>query len=228
MADEETSDDAGLRFLRAVEVMVILPDEARTTAARWLDQSRARHPEDALDQHQDRAARDLVGYYASLAATSGGLTSLAGIVPGLGTAVAMLGGGVADGAICMKLQVDMCLCLAGVFGWDLDTEEARYLSFLLSAGATLERAGDDDGERLDTEGGVARVRRMLKGARLQSTSDLFKKVGIVLARSSIAKSLPFGIGVVFSGGTNYALMKYVGEAATCWLRLDRATTDPAA
>ena len=55
----------------------------------------------------------------------GGATALPGIIPGLGTAVAMVGGATADSLVGMKLQVDMCMCLAAVFKYDITSEDGK-------------------------------------------------------------------------------------------------------
>jgi hypothetical protein len=195
---------------------------------KYLEQSRRNNPDASQQAHQEAVAKMVVKRYCRLAATSGGATALTGVIPGLGTAVTMLGGGLADAAICMKLQVDMCMCLAAAFGWDLDREDARHLCFLIAAGGALEKAGIEATARIASKAGVNMLRQYLKGATLQAIKELFKKLGIIFTRKALEKALPFGIGVVIGSGANYALTKYVGGEAITWFVLDRDSREGSA
>ena len=42
---------------------------------------------------------------------------------------------------------------------------------------------------------------------------MFKKLGITFTRKALEKAIPFGIGVVISGGANYAITQFVGNQA---------------
>lgn len=146
MSDD--SDDKGSRLLKAVEAIAIHPKDARALVAKYLAQSRIANPSLDQSRHQEQVADKIISRYCLLSATSGGATALVGVVPGLGTVAAMLGGGLTDAAVSMKLQVDMTMCLAETFGWDLDTEDARHLAFLIAAGGTLEKAGAEAATRI--------------------------------------------------------------------------------
>ncbi|KYF50092.1 hypothetical protein BE04_26145 [Sorangium cellulosum] len=222
------NDETGGRLLKAVEAIAINPIEARSMVDKYLEQSRSDNPNASRQAHQEAVAKMVVKRYCRLAATSGGATALAGVIPGLGTAVTMLGGGLADAAFCMKLQVDMCMCLAAAFGWDLENEDARHLCFLIAAGGALEKAGVEATTRIASKAGVNMLRQYLKGATLQAMKELFKKLGIVFTRKALEKALPFGIGVVIGSGANYALTKYVGAEAIAWFVLDRDSREGSA
>lgn len=224
----EENDEIGSRLLKAVEAIAIKPSSARSMVEKYLEQSQSDNPNASKQAHQEAVAKMVVKRYCRLAATSGGATALAGVIPGLGTAVTMLGGGLADAAVCMKLQVDMCMCLAATFGWDLDREDARHLCFLIAAGGALEKAGVEAATRVASKAGVNMLRQYLKGAALQAIKELFKKLGIIFTRKALEKALPFGIGVVIGSGANYALTKYVGAEAIAWFVLDRDSRDGSA
>jgi hypothetical protein len=81
-------------------------------------------PKASEHEVQALVAEKIISRYAKMSATNGGVTALAGVIPGLGTAVAMVGGGLTDATIGMKFQVDMCRCLADTFGWDLASDQA--------------------------------------------------------------------------------------------------------
>lgn len=65
------------------------------------------------------------------------------------------------------------------------------------------------------------LRQYLKGAAHTALKALFKKIGIIFTRKALEKALPFGVGVVIGSSANYALTKYVGNAAKRWFLIDR-------
>src|SRR4051794_28096263 len=108
------------RLQKAVEAIVIAPE----AATKLVDGYRAtfedkfkREPESLEDKR--RIAAKIIGRYSKLAAAAGAVTAAPGVIPGIGTAVAVVSGGVADTAAALKLQVDMCMCLVEVFEADL-------------------------------------------------------------------------------------------------------------
>jgi len=221
-------EDPDSRLLKAIEAISISPSDAKAMARKYMERARRKYPKSSNDAHMEAAANGIVARYCRLASTSGGVTALTGVIPGLGTIVAALGGGLTDAAVCMKLQVDMCLCLAAVYEWDLDNEDARHLAFLIAAGGTLEKAGAEAATQIGSKAGVALLRQYLKGAALQAVKEFFKRIGIIFTRKALERALPFGVGVVIGTSTNYALTKYVGGVAIRWFILDREEDSPGA
>ncbi len=223
MAEEDKV--SGSRLLKAVEAIAISPAEAKKIVQKYLNQSRKKYPEDSDWQHQDRIADKIVERYAKFAAMVGGASALTGVIPGIGTAIAIAGGAATDATVCMKLQVDMCMCLAETYGYDLQHEDARYLAFLIAAGGTLEKLGAGTGVRLASQAGVRMLRQYLKGAVLVAVKELFKRLGIIFTRQALEKALPFGVGVAIGSSANYVLTRFVGHQAKTWFVLDRSTPD---
>lgn len=217
------------RLLKAVQSIAIKPHDARTMVEKYFAQiggdggkgGKGGKPDASRQAHQEAVAKMIVRRYCRLAASSGGATALAGVIPGLGTAVTMIGGGLTDTAVCMKLQVDMCICLAAAFGWDLDSEDTNHLCYLIAAGCTLEKAGVETTTRIASKAGVNMLRQYLKGAALRAVKEFFKKLGIIFTRKALEKAIPFGIGVVIGSSANYALTKYVGAQAIKFFILER-------
>ena len=217
----ESGEDKGSLLLRAVEAITISDEDATAIAEQYIAQSRSKYSNDSDWEHQLRAADRIVKRYAKFAGMVGGASGLSGIIPGLGTIIAAMGGGVADTAVCMKLQVDMCKCLACVFGYDVTSEDVRHLVFLIAATGSLERTGVESIGRLGSQAGVRMLRQYLKGATLQTIKHLFRKIGVTFTRKALEKAIPFGIGVVIGGGANYGLTRYVGKQATQWYIIDQ-------
>ena len=219
--NETPGDDHDSRLLKAVESIAISSRDAKSMGQKYMAQARRKNSKVSDDILMEIAAKRIVARYCKLASTSGGVTSLTGVIPGLGTVAAILGGSLTDAAICMKLQVDMCMCIAAVYEWDLDTEDARHLAFLIAAGGTLEKAGTEVATQIGSKAGVSMLRQYLKGAALQVLKQFFRRIGIIFTRKALEKALPFGVGVAFSAGANYVMTKYVGGVAIRWFVLDR-------
>jgi hypothetical protein len=115
------------------------------------------------------------------------------------------------------------MCLAETYNYDLEDEDARFLSLLIAAGGTIEKYGTAAGVKLATQAGVRVVRQYLKGAVLVAIKELFKKVGLIFTRKALEKALPFGVGVAVGCSANYGLSRFVGHQAKTWFILDRST-----
>ena len=190
-----TAEDKGSRLLRAVESIAISPEDAMAIANGYLAQSKAKHAGDSEHAHQLRAANKIIGRYSRLATMVGGASALPGIIPGIGTALSIVGGASADSLLCIKLQVDMCMCLAAAFNYDITSEDGRHLAFLLAATGSAQRAGVSTGAKLGSKAGVNLLRQHLKGPALQAVKEAFKRIGITFTRKAAERAIPFGIGV---------------------------------
>jgi len=215
----ESSDSSS--FLDAVRILCISPADAKQLVENYRQQAKRKHKSTSDVEIQDIVAQKIVGRYIDLCTVSGGLSSLTSIIPGIGTALAMVGGALADGVVCMKFQVDMCLCLAENYGYDVSMADGEQLAFLVAAGGALNKFGSDATANIATKAGVRLLKQYLKGAVLQAIKEFFKRLGIIFTRKALEKALPFGIGVVVSAGANRVLTKYVAKKATSFFVLDR-------
>ncbi len=225
MTGREIDQDSESRLLQVVEAVAISPEEAMATVDGYMSQSRKRHPTDSEWDHKIRVADKIIQRYSKYAMVVGAATGLPAVVPGLGTLVSAAGSAVADAAVSMKLQVDMCMCLAQVFGNDVSTDEGRYLAFLIAATGSVQREVDEDGVRVGSEAGVDMVRSYLRGAALQAVKQAFRKFGVSFTRKAFQKAIPFGVGVFIGGSANYALTRHVGREAKQWFIIDSVRED---
>ena len=167
-----------------VEKIAISPEDARAVVQGYFNQIPSNVNKDTS---RKMVAEKIIDRYAYLSATSGGITSLAGIIPGLGTAASIIGGGTADVIATMKLQVDMTMCLATAYGYEQMTNT-------IGGGFASKTA-------------LKITDIYLKGATLEAVKQFFKAIGINFTKAAFKKALPFGIGLVISSSTNYALTK---------------------
>lgn len=210
----------GSRLLKAVEAVAIAPEDAKDIVRKYREQAREAKPGISKRELQEVIAEKIVSRYAWFTTTSGAASALPGIVPGLGTA-AVAGTAFGDAVFCMKFQLDMCMCLAEAFDYDINSEDARHLALFLSAGGALEKAGVEVGVQIAGKAGVKLLKQYLKGAALQVIKELFKKLGLVFTRKALEKAIPFGVGVVLGSTANYAMTRYVGSKAKDWFLIDR-------
>ena len=217
--DYDASDPS--RFLDAVRILCISPEDAKQLVENYQKQAKQKHKLASDGEIQNIVAEKIVGRYIDLCTVSGGISSLTSIIPGIGTALAMVGGALVDGAVCMKFQVDMCLCLAEAYGYDVSSEDGKQLAFLVAAGGALNKFGSDATVNIATKAGVRLLKQYLKGAVLQAIKEFFKRLGIIFTRKALEKALPFGIGVVVSAGANRLLTKYVAKKAVGFFVIDR-------
>lgn len=213
--------DDGSRLLGLVRAAAIKPADAKNIVAKYRGQLEDKGL--SAQQIAEEVADKIIARYCGLAGLSGASTGLIGAVPGLGTIAAASLGATTDIVASMKLQVDMCMCMAAAFGYDIDSEDAQHLTYLIALGGSLEHAGKPIVTKLASEAGVRMLRQYLKGAALQAIKEFFKRLGIVFTRKALEKALPFGIGAVVGGGANYALTKYVGHQARKWFVIDAQT-----
>ncbi len=214
----------GSRLLDALTAVAIPAADAKALVAAYRQASERDHPHESARDRQYRIAKAIVKRYARLAALAGGAAALPGIVPGIGTVLALIGGGAIDAGASLKLQVDMCRCLAECFGHDLTREDADRLSMLVALAVALEGAGEPGALGLGAKAGLALIRRYLQGAALQVANRLLIAAGIRLSRKTLERAIPLGVGVGLGAGMNYGLTRFVGTRAIAWFGYERAAS----
>ncbi len=206
----------GEKLLSAVER--ILADTASIMA--MADGCRERAKSSGGDEAsiRARAARMLVSEYSTRTAVSGGLSALPGIVPGIGTLVAVAGGALADVGFLLKFEVEMALALSHLYEYDIRNETERQRAFLL-ASVSMYDAKSGENFMMD----VARAETVaLWTYAPREVSKLLLTVLTRLALRSVTKgvlrAVPF-VGIAVSSGMNKVLTTHVGER--CVQELDR-------
>lgn len=218
-------NDGGLIF-RAIQMIAASPSESIQLANEMKTSVRKDHPNMSEEDVADLVGERLVARYARLAATSGAATSLTSVIPGLGTIIAVSGGAFADTAVSMKLQVDMCSCLAAAYGYDITRVDAQNLVYLVAFTGAVGNFATNKGAALAGRAAVTLIRRHLRGASLAMIKSMLQSIGVRFTRKALEKAAPAGIGVAISASVNYALTKYVGKTARVWFMNDRAEGGP--
>ncbi|MEU8852153.1 hypothetical protein AB0C70_39390, partial [Streptomyces sp. NPDC048564] len=184
----------GSRLQKAVETIAMTP----AAAAKVVDGYRAtfedkneRKPEGLEDKR--RIAAKIIGRYSKMSAAAGAVTAAPSVIPGVGTAVAVLGGGATDIAVALKLQIDMCMCLVEVFETELSAEDKKHLAFTIALAGSAEQMASKGGKAAVQKIAEKLVYQYLKGPALVTIKQLFKRVSITFTQKAMAKAIPAGV-----------------------------------
>ncbi|MBP2641049.1 MAG: hypothetical protein H6Q66_2000 [Firmicutes bacterium] len=210
---EEVIQDKPL-LLKAVEMIVSNPADIKKQVIAMENQYYEKYGgKKSKDQIQALMCEHIIKNYSYFTAFSGGVTALAGIVPGLGTLVSTLGGGTADAALCMKWQIEMVMAIASIYGRDITNEEEKMICFMVAGLGAINEFGKNGFKNIGNKAFCNMIKQYLSGTTLQGVKQIFKQVGITFTQKAALKAAPFGISVIISSGANKLLTKYVGSKA---------------
>lgn len=199
-------------LLKAIELILARPDVIKQKVQKTKEKYYSRH-DSALPEHRhlNNIADKLIASYSTKAGLSGGATGLIGIVPGLGTAVELVGGATADIALCLKYQIEMSMALATLYGHDIENEAGKKQYYIIASLSTINtetiRQGGEQAAKLFTK----MAHRYLRDASFETVKIVFRKVSVTLSKKAIQKAIPFGIGAVIGFSSNKTLTWMAGQ-----------------
>lgn len=201
-------------ILKAVEIIIASPESIQKQVQQMEDKYNKKYAKKMTeDQIKDKVADHIISNYSYYTSFAGGASALPGIVPGIGTAVAMVGGATADAALTMKWEIEMVMSIATVYGVDITIDEEQRLCYLIAAFGVINEAAKKGVAEVGTQALKRMVQQYLKGPTLVAVKEVFKKVGVVFTRKALEKAIPFGIGAVVGASSNKLLTVYVGKKA---------------
>jgi hypothetical protein len=219
---QAAAEARGRRLLGAVERLIADDEVVRELADACDARARARRPQAAEDPQARRelASREIVRTFSNRAALAGALSGVPALFPGPGALAAGLTGTLGEVAFLLKTEVEMCLALAHVHGFDLKDRRERQLAFLLAAVGTQEAAGRSGLQDLIKAEEVAiwnygpRVagRLIVEGFATLALGSFWR---------GLVKVVPF-LGVAVGSALNKFLTTRVGERALAQLQVRRA------
>lgn len=208
------------KLLKAVELILAKPEDIKKEAIQVLKKYKKANPNKSESEVQHLASKKIISNYSYYAAFTGGATALSGVIPGIGTAVAIAGGASADAVACMKFQIEMTMAIATVYGHDILIEEEKRLCYIIAGLGAMSEAAKEGGKTVGSKAFVKLVQQHLKGATLQAVKEIFKKLGITFTRKALEKAIPFGVGVVIGFSANKGITWYVGTKARDFFTAD--------
>ena len=201
------------KLLQAIELVLAKPENIRNESIQLLEKIEKSHPNKTKSEVRKIASEKIISNYSYYAAFAGGTTALTGVIPGIGTAVAIGGGATTDAIASMKFQIEMTMALATVYGHNILIEEEKRICYIIAGLGAINEAAKEGGKAVGSKAFIELVRQNLKGATLQAIKEIFKRVGITFTRKALEKAIPFGIGVVIGFSANKGLTWYVGSKA---------------
>lgn len=200
-------------LINAVERMLEQPEKIDGLVRRYRDETGG---------ELARVAQRIISHYSNQSALAGGIGGLTGLIPGVGTVIAIAGTTLAEMAYVLKLEVEMCLGLACAYGHDIRDPRERQLALLLAAVHTREVATGRDA--LIDLGDIALTAAVNYTPREieKLTLKILGFSGVIYALRSLpraaAHALPI-IGIGINAGFNKVLTARVGKRATAWYAL---------
>jgi len=222
-ARKTTEAEQGRSLLKAVERIVDSPTKIRRRIDEALDRARRLLPGDATpEQIRTIVERDLVSSYSNRTAIAGGAAALPGVVPGVGSLAALVGGGLIDMTLCLKFEVEMVLALAAARGYRIEDPRERRLAYLLAAAHTFEASGGTLPDLLKAE--IDAIWHYTPRQLSKLVAALFVRLALILAGKGLVRAIPL-VGVVVSSAANKTLTARVGKQVI--RSLDRRAKRPA-
>ena len=119
----ENGNEDKPKLLQAIEVILAQPENIKDETNQLIKKYKNSHPNLDDSELKEKISNKIISNYSYFAAFAGGTTALTGVVPGIGTAVAITGGASADAIASMKFQIEMTMAIATVYGHDILIEE---------------------------------------------------------------------------------------------------------
>ena len=138
-------------LLKAVELVLANPKDIQREAQSLVAKFTAKHEDKSADQVRKLVAKKIISNYSYYSAFVGGATALAGVVPGLGTAIATFGGATADAALSMKYQIEMTMALASVYGHNILLEKEKRIYMVIAGLGAINEAAKGGGKAVGYE-----------------------------------------------------------------------------
>lgn len=211
VSDSSDDEEKGKQLLNAVERLVASNDKLRELVTQAQGTAHERSPEASKQKETLRAltAQQLTRVYSNRAAIAGGAAGVPALIPGFGSIAAGVAGTFAELAYVLKCEVELCLSIAHVYGFDIEDPRERQLAFLLAAVSTY----DSDGKSFFAD--VVRAEAVAiwnYGPRV--LGGMVIKAMAAVALSSVwrgfTRMIPV-LGIAIGSGMNKVLTQRVGD-----------------
>lgn len=217
----ESDEAKGQQLLTAVERLVASNDTIREVVLVADSRAKAQAPEatKTKDTLRELTAKELIKLYSNRAAIAGGATAVPALIPGLGSLAAGVAGTFAELAYLLKAEVELCLAMSHLYGFDIDEPKERQLAFLLASVGTYDAGGKNFFADIVKAEGVA-----IWNYAPRTVGKFVLKAMTALALAyvwrGLVKMVPI-LGIVIGSGVNKVLTKRVGERVMADLRTRR-------
>lgn len=223
--EEETSRQAE-RVLKAVESLVDDKDKIIAIAKKMKRRvlfSADEAEEGELDEKTlfMRTGAEIISHYANRACISGGVSGLPAVLPGIGSLIGFVGAAAMDLVYMLKYEVEMCLCLFHIAGFDITQERIRKLAITLVtvASSDILRTKNKDVDAVALVGAA-----FWNYSLRQLSRHLVTTISGILVSSlsrQFVRALPV-LGVVVGATVNKVMLRRTGNACldALWIHRD--------
>lgn len=163
------------KILQAIELIMAKPENIKNESTQLIEKLRKSNPERSEIEIRKIASKKIISNYSYYSAFSGGTTALTGIIPGIGTAVAITGGASADAIASMKFQIEMTMAIATVYNHNILLEEEKRLCYIIAGLGVISEATKKGAKIISSRAFIKLAQNHLKGATLAAIKEIFKK-----------------------------------------------------
>ncbi|MCQ2378049.1 MAG: hypothetical protein MJ016_02415 [Victivallaceae bacterium] len=214
----EENQDPGKLFA-VLKSMAMKPADVQKEVATLKKNIQNRKPDLPNDKVREFVAKSIIKKYTFLATLSGAVTSIPAAFSGKWVVVAGPGGATIDIGYCMKLHIDMCMCLAECYDYDItsvDMQNICWLIWIYAAGAKFGVKATAD---FLSKAGIKMIQQYLKGSVLVIIKEILKKLGIKFTRQALIKFLPGAANIAVSAAFNYGYTRFEARCFKKWFDL---------
>lgn len=225
MRGATVSESSGQQLYSAVERIVEGPDAIMARLEAFEEEMEDRYFDAGDSEIFFRTSERLIDHFSKKTMFAGGMSAVPSIFPGIGTALALVPGSLADMTFCLKFEVELVLSLSALYGFDIYDDHERSLAFLIASVSTYEVMEEDPGALKK----AGRVMSDLASVEKQAIwnysprqvgklmAKVFAYLALRAASKYLLKAVPFvGIGIAAVG--NRVLTRRVGTSAKESLR----------
>ena len=219
---EAEDQSQGQKLLSAVERIISDTDSLIALAQHHLRQAQKKKLASEAET-REAAAAEVVSYFSTRAAISGGLAATPALIPGVGTLLAALGGALADMGFLLKYEVEMALVLSHLHGFDIQKEEERQLAFLLASVGTYDaKSGHNAFLDMAQAEGIA-IWKYAPREVSKMLVSVMTKIALLQLSKGLVRALPL-VGIAVGSSMNKVLTSRVGERCIRDLKTRRELT----
>ena len=168
-------------------------------------------------KHLSHASRLVIMHYSNLSAAGGGVSTLPGLIPGIGLVYSLLGSSAIAAILAFKFELEMSLALAHLSGFDISDPRERKIAFLMVCSALEEAYSNDEEATFVNVLDIA----MSEYSTRELSKTLIKAVARVLVMFSAKKMTKFFpiIGTGIESVVDKVLCERMGRE--CWRTYSR-------
>lgn len=221
MAEQGSSEETGRKLLSAVERLVKDGEELIAEVESFRDHV-PRRKRQSESGYLRAVAKRIIAAYSTRSAIAGGVTAAPSMLPGAGTAIATVGGSLADMAFMLKHEVELALCLTHLYGYDIRDEKERWMAYALAAVSTHD-AREARNYFVDlAEAQVEAISKYTPRQISKIVATILGKLALQRAGRSLLRGVPF-VGIVVCASANKVLTTNVGRRCVAALSRRRAS-----